>query len=154
QIYLLRRFWTEELVTFDSEWHQLDRVGINPRPVQQPIPIWLGSYSGSVNEKVIERVGRMADGWLPQYPPEMFAPALERVRQYAVDAGRDPDDLGVECVQWAKPDDDPQSWIDLALTYKELGATGLKVMTEGPCTPQEHLDLLLRWYGAVRPAVS
>lgn len=154
QIELLRRFWTEELVTFQGQWHNIDRVGINPMPIQRPIPIWLGSYSGSINERVIARVGRMADGWLPQYPPDMLAPALERVRGYATEAGRNPDDLGIECVIWADPADDPQTWIDLALAYKELGATGLKVMTKGVDKPQDHLQLLLRWYDAVRPAVS
>ena len=32
QVEVLRRLWTEELVTFDGAWHHLDRVGINPLP--------------------------------------------------------------------------------------------------------------------------
>ena len=66
---MLRRLWTEELVTFDGRWHHLDRVGLNPMPVQRPIPIWMGSFRGRVVERVIRRVGRLADGWFPQFPP-------------------------------------------------------------------------------------
>ena len=43
QIEVMRRLWTEPLVTFHGRWHHLDRVGINPLPVQQPIPLWIGS---------------------------------------------------------------------------------------------------------------
>src|SRR6266540_265522 len=38
QVEVLRRLWTEELVTFDGRWHHLDRVGLNPTPAQRPIP--------------------------------------------------------------------------------------------------------------------
>jgi probable F420-dependent oxidoreductase len=155
QVDVLRRYWTEELVTFEGKWHHLDRVGINPLPVQRPIPIWMGSFFGFVNERVIERIGRMADGWMPQFPPEQLAPILERVRGYAADAGRDPAELGIECGIRASGDDDPEDWIDLALAYKQLGATHLKVLTYSAAltTPQQHLDVMLRWYEAVAPAV-
>jgi probable F420-dependent oxidoreductase len=156
QIEVLRRYWTDELVTFDGSWHHLDRVGINPMPVQRPIPIWMGSFFGFVNERVIERIGRMADGWMPQFPPDKLAPVLERVHGYARDAGRDPSDLGIECGIRANAGDDPQQWIDLALAYRDLGATHLKVLTYSGdlTTPQQHLDLMLRWHEAVAPALG
>jgi probable F420-dependent oxidoreductase len=155
QVEVLRRYWTDELVTFEGNWHQLDRVGLNPRPIQQPIPIWMGSFFGFVAERVIERIGRMADGWMPQFPPDKLAPILERVRGYARDAGRDPAELGIECGIRADPADDPQKWVDLALAYRDLGATHLKVLTYSSdlASPKDHLDLMLRWYEAVSPAV-
>lgn len=156
QIEVLRRYWTDELVTFDGSWHHLDRVGINPMPVQRPIPIWMGSFFGFVNERVIERIGRMADGWMPQFPPDKLAPVLERVHGYARDAGRDPANLGIECGIRANAGDDPQQWIDLAVAYRDLGATHLKVLTYSGdlTTPQQHLDLMLRWHEAVAPALG
>ncbi|MDE2969186.1 MAG: LLM class F420-dependent oxidoreductase, partial [Chloroflexota bacterium] len=42
QIALMRRLWTEESVDFDGKWHTVDGAGINPMPVQRPIPIWMG----------------------------------------------------------------------------------------------------------------
>jgi probable F420-dependent oxidoreductase len=150
QVEVLRRYWTEELVSFEGNWHQLDRVGLNPGPVQRPIPIWMGSFVGAINEKVIERIGRMADGWMPQFPPAKLAPVLERVRGYARDAGRDPDSLGIECGIQAQRSDDPQTWVDLARAYRDLGATHLKVMTGADCTtPDLHIELMVRWREAV-----
>lgn len=155
QVEVLRRYWTEELVTFKGRWHDLDRVGLNPMPIQRPVPLWMGSFFGFVAEPVIERIGRMADGWMPQFPPEQLAPVLERVRGYARDAGRDPASLGVECGIRATPGDDPQTWIDQALAYKDLGATHLKVITygNGLADGRAHLDIMLQWYDAVAPAV-
>ncbi|MCC6434478.1 MAG: LLM class F420-dependent oxidoreductase [Acidimicrobiales bacterium] len=152
QVEVLRRYWTEELVTFEGRWHHLDRVGINPLPVQRPIPIWMGSFFGFVVERVLKRIGRMADGWLPQFPPnEEFAAVLERVRGYAREAGRDPASLGIECGMRIGPDDDPQRWVETATAYERLGATHLKATAAGNgfTHPQQHLELLLRWKDAV-----
>jgi probable F420-dependent oxidoreductase len=153
QVRVLRQYWTNEHVTFDGQWHELDRVGLNPMPVQQPIPIWMGSFVGAVNEKVIERIGRMADGWMPQFPPDKLEPVLERVKGYARDAGRDPADLGVECVMRASPGDDPSRWTDLAEAYRDLGATHLKVFAEGE-SPSKRVASMRRWFDTVAPAVS
>ena len=154
QVEVLRRYWTEELVTFEGQWHHLDRVGLNPMPIQRPVPIWMGSFFGAINENVIRRIGRMADGWMPQFPPDKLAPVLERLRGYAADAGRDPASLGIECGVRAQKSDDPQSWADLAVAYRDLGATHLKVMTGGDCSsPAEHIELMLRWHETVRQAL-
>jgi probable F420-dependent oxidoreductase len=154
QIQVLRRLWTEELVTFDGRWHHLDRVGLNPMPVQRPIPIWMGSFRGRVVERVIERVGRLADGWFPQFPPgEDLAAVLDRMRGYATAAGRDPASIGVEGGIAVRRDDDPQRWVDRATAFRALGATHLRVITAGGGfeTPSDHLAAALRWIDAVAP---
>jgi len=152
QIEVLRRLWTEELVTFEGRWHHLDRMGLNPMPVQRPIPIWMGAWFGTIVERVLRRTGEMADGWIPQYPPGPdLADAIERLRGYAIGAGRDPDALGIECGIRVQKDDDPQKWVDLADQYRVLGATHLRVMTAngGFTTPQEHLAAALAWRAAM-----
>ncbi|MEY2444222.1 MAG: hypothetical protein QOE00_802 [Ilumatobacteraceae bacterium] len=154
QVAVLRELWTNELVTFNGNWHHLDRIGINPLPVQRPIPIWMGSFAGNLVEKVLERTGRLADGWMPQFPPgELLAGALERLRGYAIDAGRDPSGLGIECGMRITQDDDPQTWIDTASAFKDLGATHLRVSTMGGgySTPAEHVAAWIRWHDAVSP---
>src|SRR6266508_1947967 len=67
QVEVLRRLWTDELVTFEGKWHHLDRMGLNPMPVQRPISIWFGTYTQLV-ENAIKRVARIGDGWFPQFP--------------------------------------------------------------------------------------
>ena len=157
QVEVMRLLWTQELVTFDGNWHHLDRIGINPLPKQRPIPIWMGSFVGSLVEKVLERTGRLADGWMPQFPPgEQLAGALERLRGYAAAAGHDPDSLGIECGMRVRADDDPQTWVDTAAAFRALGATHLRVSTTGGgySSPAEHLAASIRWHDAVVPGCA
>ncbi|MFN8557307.1 MAG: LLM class F420-dependent oxidoreductase [Dehalococcoidia bacterium] len=93
QIALLRRLWTDELVSFEGRWHTLDRMAIAPLPVQRPIPIWFGGMS----EAVLQRLAALGDGWFPQFQPSEESRALlERVRGYIRAAGRDPSAVGIE----------------------------------------------------------
>src|SRR3546814_3671567 len=48
QVTLLRRLWTEELVTFEGRWDRIEEAGLNPLPVQRPIPVWFGGSSDAV----------------------------------------------------------------------------------------------------------
>lgn len=89
QITVMRRLWTEPMVTFKGRWHDLDRMGIRPLPVQRPIPIWIGGSA----EPALKRLARLADGWFRQLQPSDEARAVvERVRGYIGAAGRDPAD--------------------------------------------------------------
>ena len=47
QIDVLRALWTQEVVTYEGEWHHISHAGINPLPVQRPIPIWFGAGRGA-----------------------------------------------------------------------------------------------------------
>jgi probable F420-dependent oxidoreductase len=157
QIAVLRALWTDELVTFHGEWHNIDRMGLNPMPTQQPIPIWMGAFVGKLVEKVLERTGRLADGWMPQYPPgDDLIAAIERLRGYAQAAGRDPSAVGIECGVRVTHDGAPQRWVDDAKAYRALGATHLRISTMGGgfTTPAEHLAAWLRWHELVAPELA
>ena len=83
---MLRRFWNEESVDFEGRFPRIDRAGILPRPVQRPIPIWIG---GGASTRVLERIGRLADGWLHGGPPgDSLDRAIEVIYRAARDAGR------------------------------------------------------------------
>jgi probable F420-dependent oxidoreductase len=93
QITVLRKLWTEELVTFRGRWHSLDRVGINPRPAR-PIPIWIG---GGFKEPLLRRVARFADGWMPLLAPGQDpAPIVDRLRYHLGQEGRDIASFGLQ----------------------------------------------------------
>ncbi len=68
---LMRRLWTEDDVHHDGEHFHLDGVTLRPRPVQDPIDVWLGGTSPSE----LRRTGRLGDGWLPSFtvPSEVEA---------------------------------------------------------------------------------
>jgi probable F420-dependent oxidoreductase len=147
QIALLRALWTQPVVTFAGRWHQVERAGINPLPVQRPIPIWLGGW----DERVLRRVGRLADGWFPlRHPPEGWAATIERVHAYAREAGRDPSAIGIEprFTLRGSPDD----WRQAADEWRALGATHLTVhtMESVPGTLDDHVRAIRDWFQAVR----
>jgi probable F420-dependent oxidoreductase len=103
QVALLRLLWTEEIVTFAGEFDRVTAAGINPLPVQRPIPLWFGGQS----KPVLRRAGRLADGWFPYYP--WFSEAQlhadrDVLRQAAREAGRDPASIGIEgAIYFADP---------------------------------------------------
>lgn len=93
QIDVLRKLWANEVVRYDGRWHTITDAGLNPLPPRRNIPIWLGGMA----PQVIERVGRIADGWFPFFNPNL-AEQVQAVRASATRAGRDPDAIGIECM--------------------------------------------------------
>src|SRR5579883_498792 len=61
QVEVLRKLWTEPLVTFRGKDHVISNAGLNPMPIQRPIPIWFGGAA----EPALRRAARLADGWMP-----------------------------------------------------------------------------------------
>lgn len=93
QIDLMRKLWSEETITYQGKWHKITDAGLNPLPVNKKIPLWLGGTA----PQVIERVARMGDGWFPFFNPNLKS-QIEQVRQRARELGRDPDEIGIECI--------------------------------------------------------
>jgi probable F420-dependent oxidoreductase len=137
QIELLRRLWTEPVVTFDGRYHSVPAAGVNPLPVQRPIPIWIGGSAGAA----IRRAARLADGFFPQRPLEGGWPAtMEQFRAWAEEAGRDPGAIGIEQridVSSGTPDE----WRAAADEWRALGATHISVTTMrgGLAGPDGHI---------------
>src|SRR6266536_4514879 len=48
QIEVLRQLWTQPLVTHKTANHVIDNAGINPLPIQRPIPVWFGGAAEPV----------------------------------------------------------------------------------------------------------
>lgn len=140
QIEVMRALWTQDAVNYEGRWHTIRHAGINPLPVQRPIPLWLG---GRV-EAVVERVGRVADGWFPQFAPDDEGRAtLERMHGYARAAGRDPADIGIEgrvSLRGTTPD----IRLKEAEAWRDLGASHLSVNTMGAGlrAPVDHISAI------------
>lgn len=127
QIEILRALWTQPSVSYQSERHTLPYVGLNPRPVQQPIPIWIGGGA----DAVLRRAARLADGWMPNARQAHQAiPALERLARYLGEAGRDPESFGIEArVPYGSGD---LGEIEASLQeWQEAGATKISLNTMG-----------------------
>jgi probable F420-dependent oxidoreductase len=103
-IRIMRRCWSESEVSVAGEFWKLDRITVLPRPVQQPMPLWIGGNS----EAAMRRAGRLGDGWIPSFiAPEAFRSGVDRTCAFAVEAGRTvpSDHFGVLVNFWL--DDDP-----------------------------------------------
>lgn len=150
QIEVLRKLWTEEMVTFEGKYHHIDRMGLNPNSVQKPIPIWMGTYT-QVVEHAVERVARIADGWFPQFQPgPEFEALLERFRGYVREAGRDPASVGIECGLRIDPATGPDKWAEQVDAFKKLGATHLRIGVAGEVNgTQGMIDTLTKFRESV-----
>lgn len=52
---IIKRLWTEERVTLDGRFSQLERIPMQPKPVQKPHPpIWFGGRADAVFQRAVE----------------------------------------------------------------------------------------------------
>lgn len=140
QIAVLRQHWTNPTVNFQGRWHKITDAGINPLPVQRPIPIWFG---GS-DERALKRLAKFGDGWFPLLGPDDKCQAMiDKVRSFAKDAGRDPHAIGIEGrVPYGKGS--PEEWRSGIEAWKNLGAShvSFNTMKAGLKSPSAHIEAL------------
>jgi alkanesulfonate monooxygenase SsuD/methylene tetrahydromethanopterin reductase-like flavin-dependent oxidoreductase (luciferase family) len=98
-LHVLRHLWTKDGEPFEGEFVKFSNVTLEPKPVQQPCPIWLATnaerlskgqadFGGS--EFALTRVGRIADGWMTHsVSPEGFRRSWEFILKAGRERGRD-----------------------------------------------------------------
>ena len=131
---------TQELVTFEGQWHTISDAGLNPLPVQRPIPLWFGGHA----DPVLKRVAKLADGWLPNYrTPQDASEAFDKLSVYLENENRSLYELGIE-PRLRYEDGDPEEWARIAQNWQEAGATHLTVITMGKGfnTPGAHIQAI------------
>ncbi|MBI4591194.1 MAG: LLM class flavin-dependent oxidoreductase [Candidatus Rokubacteria bacterium] len=106
-IVILRKLFHARNVSHHGRFYQFDGVTLDPRPVQNPCPIWIASNPtgltwrggasapSDVVERNFRRVARLADGWMTnKVSPDEFRRQWARVTALAREEGRDPAPLG------------------------------------------------------------
>jgi len=139
QVELLKRLWTEELISYQGRWHNFSDVGINPLPTQH-IPLWFGGH----HENVLRRIAKWGDGWMPNYRKAAdVAPLLERLATFLDEQGRSSQDLGLE-VRLQYGQGNPEEWTQTTGEWKALGAThaSLNTMGYGLNSAQAHIKAI------------
>ena len=144
QISLLRQLWTQDSITSSGRYEQFNSMGINPRPVQQPIPIWIGG----TDTKVINRTVRLADGWIPRGKAvefnDQFLPQLQNSLE---EHHREPKSLpvmGKVNIRWQTGENDWQKegsdWLrSEQVTHLSVGSIG-----GSESRVDDHLETLLK----------
>ena len=169
QVELLRLLWTQPVVSFAGRWDSISHGGLNPLPIQQPIPIWFGVGRGSIPtappENVLRRIAALADGWSPILPGlpwprpgahstdrtgkgvggELARSVVARVNDFRAELmpGRPLPLEGRVQVAGRSPDE----WLLHTMSWLDLGATSIvaEVRRGGLKFPDEHLDILARF---------
>ena len=147
QVRLLQQLWTEPLVSFKGRWHSIADAGLNPLPVQRPIPIWFGGHA----DAVLRRIAELGDGWMPNKRRAAdIAAELERLDGYLREHGRSRNDIELEPrLSWAAGDlSDLLRWKE---EWQDAGATHLSLNTMGAgfTSPQQHIEAISQFAEAL-----
>ena len=147
QVDLMRKLWSEDSLTYHGEFHTIEGASINPRP-SKTIPIWFGGSSSAL----LERCGRLGDGWMPLGGANAKSgAALDVIREHRVAAGKSMEGFGVQAqAQYAGGT--PERWRAHSASWQSMGATHLALATHnaGPTDVDGHLARLHEYLAAVR----
>ena len=161
QVEVMRKLWTQPAVTIKATEHTITDAGLNPLPIQRPIPIWMGGggdrphWGSKASTKVLRRIAKMADGWIPMWdlgekikgrtwiPGPRSYELLEECHGYCREYGRDPATLGVEGRLDAHKVDESR-WAEGLQTWQKIGASHFSVntMADGLKGVKQHLRRL------------
>ena len=86
---LLNMLWSQESVTFEGKFYQYRNVSVTPRPIQQPLPLWIGGNA----DAALKRTARLGTGWIGGITTvEQVDHAIKLIRSEATALGRTIDD--------------------------------------------------------------
>jgi probable F420-dependent oxidoreductase len=93
EVELIRALWTQQKVTYHGRFYHLDDATMSPKPVQKPLPIWMGV--GHPN--AIRRTASIADGWMGSGGSSIaeFGRSVPLLRDALATAGRDASDFPI-----------------------------------------------------------
>lgn len=163
QIAVMRKLWTDPVVEHNGKRIRIPKAGLNPMPVQRPIPLWMGggyksntSSSGpraaGLIEPAIRRIARLADGWLTHVQPgDEGRAAIESFRSAVSEEGRDPGKVGLEG-RLSAATTPRDKWPEHVAWWNEVGATHIELTTMAAKyrSIDEHLGALEHFLGVVR----
>jgi alkanesulfonate monooxygenase SsuD/methylene tetrahydromethanopterin reductase-like flavin-dependent oxidoreductase (luciferase family) len=123
-INVMRLVWSaERSLRFDGEFYSLKGMRPGPHPVHD-IGVWVGAYG----PRMLDLIGRLADGWVPSHgysPPERLPEMNRRIDEGAAEAGREPHEIrrAYNVAGRIGPggegplDGPPQKWVETLTTF-------------------------------------
>jgi len=155
QVRYMQALWGQPHTTFQGDFHHLDDGGINPRPKSGRVPVWFGGHA----EATFKRAAKYGDGFMPlAYPAgEKALAAFEKLRGLIKEAGRKPEDVGIEV--WTSPGTGTEEdWRKEISFWKANGVTHVTAHTTyaspnhkriAGTSAAEHMAALKRYRAAV-----
>jgi probable F420-dependent oxidoreductase len=142
QLILLKKLWTETAVRFEGKWDRINGLGIDPLPIQRPIPIWIGANANPLPH-IRRRIGQLADGWFVLCSPEEFTQIRDNIISEAIASGRDPSSIGTEAgIAMVGPRE--HEWQTRLAGWRSMGLTHLCLRTlGGNLTATAHINKMI-----------
>jgi alkanesulfonate monooxygenase SsuD/methylene tetrahydromethanopterin reductase-like flavin-dependent oxidoreductase (luciferase family) len=129
-IVILRKLFGETKVSHEGAFYSFSGVTLEPRPVQQPCPIWIASNptgltwkggasaSDAAVDRGLRRVARYADGWMTnKLSPDEFRQQWSRIAALAREEGRDPSKMGSALYHNINIGEDRQAGLEESKTF-------------------------------------
>ena len=111
-----KELWSADAPTFDGKYVKFKDVLFPPKPVQQPIPIWIGGESGPA----LRRTARYGDAWYPigtnpKFPMDTlqrYKAGVAKLRALTEKAGRDANAVALAYRVSSNPEAQPKGNVD------------------------------------------
>jgi probable F420-dependent oxidoreductase len=146
----MRVAWSEPEPSYEGEIIKFPPLRCEPKPIQKPYPpILLGGHG----PKVLARVARTYDGWMPLVPnPESLKRDVTELKKLAADQGRKPDSLHITAL--VDPRESGPS-LDELRQYADAGASRVVLFSQKMASAMADgaaLELVKRFGGTVERA--
>ncbi len=102
---LMRAWWRDDPVDFDGAHYAVTAMAMEPKPPQEGgLPVWIGGSSRAA----LRRVGERGDGWMgaAMGSDDKIRQAIDDIRRYTDESGRDPDQIGLQLMLAPPPQDE------------------------------------------------
>ena len=129
QVEVIEALWSGDYASYDGKHHRLDQVGIAPPASRNRPPLWFGGHS----RRVLERVARHGEGWMPLADPASpnLPTELELLRRLTEQHGRSFTEIGLEGRVALSATTSEDDWLRTAEGWRRYGVTHLALTYEG-----------------------
>jgi len=119
---LVRQLWTGEAVRFEGRFAQYEDIAIQPTPVQQPCPIWIGANPPATSAaRLLTRIATRSDGLLTvRTAPGYIAALRDRLAPELANAGKDPAQFPIAAYHSINIGPDREECLDEAQRFFDL----------------------------------
>jgi alkanesulfonate monooxygenase SsuD/methylene tetrahydromethanopterin reductase-like flavin-dependent oxidoreductase (luciferase family) len=97
---LLTKIWSDDVVEFKGKYYNIPASKINPKPIQKPIPVYLGGFTPNTFSRIIRYD---LNGWLGVVGGrlEYIENSIKTIRGQASQVNKNPDNF--EIIMGASP---------------------------------------------------
>jgi probable F420-dependent oxidoreductase len=162
QLDILNVLLTEDHATFKGEFYSFEDIAFYPKSHQESrIPVWVGGEGKAAQR----RAGTYGDAWFPYFvwvKPSQLKEGFENAREHARKAGRDPDELVLNCCRPIVITDEPveqkedtlkgtpEQLIEALKGYEEIGIQHMALQFMVPRYP-DRVEAVQRFAEEIMP---